>query len=361
MEDATTRYGRLSFSIAATSSNSYTVNVTTAKPGFAPPGGVKLRVRSPSFLHGSKISQVTVGGRPWGQYNASEETILFKSVTDEMQHIIVAFAAQDVAMVAGPLERTAGMKTHDSWDRPVRPLPPAVAKSDDISAQIRSCSAGNASAVIVSGAGSASVNGRYAAVGGACTGPYQSVKFMKDASHTIYTFEDQWRIAEPSVKIWYEAAKGSQLGDRQPWLRSATDAGVAPPPQSVVCEPCPTLPCPRPAPKPCPPPPPPPINPECTGVIGYRSSSGSPHGPWVGPTLLVGTTPSNAGGWTGAAGVDNPTILVGVNGTNVLLAGRSCGGKVERPFVATAPSWAGPFESIDKNGSQLFPMFNAEE
>ena len=73
----------------ATSSSSYTVNVTctTAEKAFAPPGGIKLRVRSPSFLHGSKISQVTVGGQPWSQLNASEETILFKSVTDEMQHI----------------------------------------------------------------------------------------------------------------------------------------------------------------------------------------------------------------------------------------------------------------------------------
>ena len=53
----------------------------------------KLRVRSPSFLHGNKISQVAVGGQPWGQFNASEETILFKSVTDEMQHIVVTFAS----------------------------------------------------------------------------------------------------------------------------------------------------------------------------------------------------------------------------------------------------------------------------
>jgi hypothetical protein len=95
VEDATTRYGRLSFSIVATSSSSYTVNVTctTAEKAFAPPGGIKLRVRSPSFLHGSKISQVTVGGQPWSQFNASEETILFKSVTDEMQHIVVTFAS----------------------------------------------------------------------------------------------------------------------------------------------------------------------------------------------------------------------------------------------------------------------------
>ena len=95
VEDATTRYGRLSFSIVATSSSSYTVNVTctTAEKAFAPPGGIKLRVRSPSFLHGSKISQVTVGGHPWSQFNASEETILFKSVTDEMQHIVVTFAS----------------------------------------------------------------------------------------------------------------------------------------------------------------------------------------------------------------------------------------------------------------------------
>jgi hypothetical protein len=81
----------------------------------------------------------------------------------------------------------------------------------------------------------------------------------------------------------------------------------------------------------------------------------------VGPALLAGTAPSDIGGWTGAAGIDNPTILAGANGTNAFLAGRSCGGKVERPFVATAPSWAGPFESIDTNDSQPFPMFNAEE
>jgi hypothetical protein len=29
-----------------------------------------------------------------------------------------------------------------------------------------------------------------------------------------------------------------------------------------------------------------PTNPECTGIMGYRSRSGNPHGPWEGPTLL---------------------------------------------------------------------------
>eukprot|EP01046_Picozoa_sp_COSAG06_P014961 COSAG06_NODE_943_length_11375_cov_11.840635_11_plen_132_part_00 len=46
------------------------------------------------------------------------------------------------------------------------------------------------------------------------------------------------------------------------------------------------------------------------------------------------------------------------NGTT-LMAGRTCSGP-ERPWVAKAPAWTGPFESIDHD-SQPFPMLNAED
>ena len=189
-------------------------------------------------------------------------------------------------------------------------------KADDSAGGIilQSCQSGNASAVLVSGAGTEAVNGRYTACAG-CGGLYRDVKFMKDPSHAMYLFEGTWRIAEPGVKVWYEAANGSQLGDGQPWVLKATaDGGVAPPPSRVACEPCATTPCPRP-PKPahCPAPPPPPTNAECTGIMGFRSASGSPHGPWEGPTLMQGTTPSSSS-WTGPDGIDNPAIL----GSNLL-------------------------------------------
>ena len=231
---------------------------------------------------------------------------------------------------------------------------------DDVPPRQSSCQTSNASAIVVSGAGLSAVNGRYAAVpAGGCGGLYRDVKFMKDANHTIYSFEGQWRIAHPGVAVWYEAKKGSQLGDGQQWVLSATDAGVAPAPSRVVCEPCASQPCPHPAPVPCPPPPPPPINPECTGIMGYRSKSGSPHGPWQGPTLLQGTTPS-ATEWPGADGIDNPSILI--SGNKSVLTGRTCGGKVERPWVATAKTWDGPYESVETNQSKpVFDMVNAED
>ena len=87
-------YGRISFSIAATSVDSVTANVTlpativrsqahhtsiAGGQGFAwPPGGIKLRLRSPAFP-AKKLSAVTVGGVRWLHFNATEETVVFVS------------------------------------------------------------------------------------------------------------------------------------------------------------------------------------------------------------------------------------------------------------------------------------------
>jgi len=253
-----------------------------------------------------------------------------------------------------------GNFTDPAFIASARNMAPCLLKSDDSAVRLlQSCQSGNASAVLVSGAGSEAVNGRYTACAG-CGGLYRDVKFMKDPSHAMYLFERTWRIAEPGVKVWYEAANGSQLGDGQPWvLKAAADAGVAPPPSRVACEPCATTPCPQPSkPAHCPAFSLLLINPECTGIMGYRSASGSPHGPWEGPTLLQGTTPSSSS-WTGPDGIDNPSIM-DHNGT-FFLTGRTCGGKVERPWVATSQSWDGPYSSVERNSSRpVFQMVNAE-
>eukprot|EP01048_Picozoa_sp_COSAG05_P015332 COSAG05_NODE_1836_length_3989_cov_3.352956_4_plen_472_part_00 len=102
-----------------------------------------------------------------------------------------------------------------------------------------------------------------------------------------------------------------------------------------------------------------PTNPECTGIMGWRSESGNPLGPWDGPTLLYNpSAPGHKKEWYSGYGINNPSIFVLDNGTTIL-AGRTCSGP-EHPWVAKAPSWRGPFASID-NDSQPFPMLNAED
>ena len=68
VERATTRYGRVSFSMTVGTGSSYTVAVNVTLPAsFAtagPTGGLRVRVRAP-LAHAGKLSGVTVGGKAW--------------------------------------------------------------------------------------------------------------------------------------------------------------------------------------------------------------------------------------------------------------------------------------------------------
>ena len=78
----TTRYGRVSFTLSAPASASggYSVHASLWLPasfGESPPeGGIRLRLRAPLGTAG-KLSNVTVGGKPWTAFSASKETIDF--------------------------------------------------------------------------------------------------------------------------------------------------------------------------------------------------------------------------------------------------------------------------------------------
>ena len=112
VEGATTRYGRVSFSLrvegsaeaaeaAASGSYSVRVNVTVAS-AFAsspPAGGLIVRVRAPVEYAG-KMSSVTVGGKSWSSFNASTETISFGAtdltaalISSGLPVVVVSFGA----------------------------------------------------------------------------------------------------------------------------------------------------------------------------------------------------------------------------------------------------------------------------
>ena len=87
VERATTRYGRVSFSVVAVgaAAGSYAVRANVTLPaGFAragaprPAGGLVLRIRAPP-PHAGKLSGVTVGGKAWVDFNASTETVSFSA------------------------------------------------------------------------------------------------------------------------------------------------------------------------------------------------------------------------------------------------------------------------------------------
>ena len=89
IERATTRYGRISFSLAAESSSAeggsaagYSVRANVTLPasivGAPPAGGLMLRIRAP-LEHAGKLSGVTVGGKAWSGFNASTETVSFSA------------------------------------------------------------------------------------------------------------------------------------------------------------------------------------------------------------------------------------------------------------------------------------------
>ena len=63
-----------------------------------------------------------------------------------------------------------------------------------------------------------------------------------------------------------------------------------------------------------------PVNPECTGIMAMHSPSGSPHGPWVGPTLLYApSAPGATKEWYSPLGICNPTMVILENGTTLLV------------------------------------------
>ena len=92
---ATTRYGRISFQLSvlpsSTVDTSYKVKANVTLPasfsiaGSSPAGGLRLRIRAP-LAHAGKLSAVTVGGKPWTNFDASTETVDFKvsDLTSEM-------------------------------------------------------------------------------------------------------------------------------------------------------------------------------------------------------------------------------------------------------------------------------------
>lgn len=83
VRNATTRFGRVSYTMQASSSYAgYAVKANVILPpafgaaATAPSGGVRLRLRAPVELAG-KLSSVTVGGKPWAMFDAKAETVDF--------------------------------------------------------------------------------------------------------------------------------------------------------------------------------------------------------------------------------------------------------------------------------------------
>ena len=101
----TTRYGRVSFAVAAQASEDSNVAAlsvhasVTLPASFAtttPAGGIRLRIRAP-LEH--KLSGVTVGGKAWSDFDAAEETINIAAskitaslIADGLPHIVATFS-----------------------------------------------------------------------------------------------------------------------------------------------------------------------------------------------------------------------------------------------------------------------------
>ena len=120
VQGATTRYGRVSFTMqatataAASATTPHTVRVNVSVPsswgGSAarkPAGGLCVRVRAPRE-HAGKMSGVTVGGQPWAGFDAGTETVTFSAVqlagggvAEGLQDMVVSFGAA----TAMPLRR----------------------------------------------------------------------------------------------------------------------------------------------------------------------------------------------------------------------------------------------------------------
>jgi len=95
VEGAPTRYGRVGFHIRNAGEYSYEVSITLAHGFQWPPGGIRLRLRSPAFP-AKKLSSATVGGiaLPSSGINATDETLAFAEPppAGALQRITAAFA-----------------------------------------------------------------------------------------------------------------------------------------------------------------------------------------------------------------------------------------------------------------------------
>ena len=120
VERATTRWGRVSFSMSASNSSSssssssggggggaYTVSANVslpagaaasapAAPAFAM-GGLRLRIRAPP-PHSGQLSSVSVGGKPWARFNPIAETVDFSAedltpeLLADLQAVVATFS-----------------------------------------------------------------------------------------------------------------------------------------------------------------------------------------------------------------------------------------------------------------------------
>jgi hypothetical protein len=77
--DTTTSFGRLSYTMSAASATLVKVQLSLSDRfvQHPPPGGIKLRLRLPGS---KKIAAVTVGGKAWPSFDATEETVVFAKV-----------------------------------------------------------------------------------------------------------------------------------------------------------------------------------------------------------------------------------------------------------------------------------------
>lgn len=105
VREASSAYGRLSFTLRSKvrSSHSVLVNVTVpptwrSKDG-APPGGLALRLRVPKAA--GSIAKVTVDGAAWADFNATTESIHIRStdfaksgLVEQLQHIMVHYVGR---------------------------------------------------------------------------------------------------------------------------------------------------------------------------------------------------------------------------------------------------------------------------
>jgi hypothetical protein len=103
VEDATTRYGRVSYRLSAKlDSGAYTVSANVTLPpsyGKSPPaGGMRLRLRAPK-AYARKLKSVTIGGKPWSAIDAEAETIDFSpsalKASPDLSAIVATFGSSD--------------------------------------------------------------------------------------------------------------------------------------------------------------------------------------------------------------------------------------------------------------------------
>jgi hypothetical protein len=94
IEGAPTRYGgRVSMTITAAVADHYSINVSLPAHFTWPEGGLKVRLRAPAFVAGRRISGVTVSGKPYPNFNGTEETLSFPP------HAVAPSSLQNISIV----------------------------------------------------------------------------------------------------------------------------------------------------------------------------------------------------------------------------------------------------------------------